>query len=136
MVAPAAPASLESRRRSAAVTPLRLARTAPILVALAALAVSAASAQDAGPSVNGYVTLGNGYWSHGLSQNDGASVQLGVDYQHQSGLFTGAWAANVEFPVEYSYGQPREVVAEVYAGLHRRRVHYKSFEEGSFQGNR
>jgi uncharacterized protein (TIGR02001 family) len=103
------------------VTPLRLARTAPILVATAALAVSATSAQDAGPSVNGYITLGNGYWSHGLSQNDGASVQLGVDYQHQSGFFTGAWAANVEFPVEYSYGQPREIVSEVYAGLHRRR---------------
>lgn len=103
-------------------TPLRPARTAPILVATAALAASvAASAQDAGPSVNGYITLGNGYWSHGLSQNDGASVQLGVDYQHQSGFFTGAWAANVEFAVEYSHDQPREIVADVYAGLHRRR---------------
>jgi uncharacterized protein (TIGR02001 family) len=89
-------------------------------VAVAAWAASAgASAQDVGSTINGYLTLGNGYWSHGLSQNEGASVQLGVDYQHQSGFFAGAWAANVEFAVEYSYSEPREVVADVYAGLHR-----------------
>ncbi len=88
--------------------------------AAALTAGAAASAQDAGPSVNGYLTLGNGFWSHGLSQNDGASVQLGVDFQHPSGFVAGAWAANVEFAVEYDHTQPREIVADVYAGFHRR----------------
>lgn len=91
-----------------------------VIAAAALIAGTAAGAQDLGSSVNGYLTLGNGYWSHGLSQNDGASVQLGVDYQHQSGFVAGAWAANVEFAVEYDRRRPREIVADVYAGFHRR----------------
>lgn len=89
-----------------------------VVLALAASAGTAA-AQDAA-SLNGYLTLSNGYWSRGLSQNDGLSVQLGVDYQHQSGWFAGAWAANLDYAIEYSYAQPRELEVDVYGGFHQR----------------
>lgn len=94
---------------------------APWLLCAVGLAASApAAAQDAAAGVNGYLTLGNAYWSHGLSQNDGLSVQLGVDYQHTSGFFAGGWAANVDYEVEYSREQPRETVVDAYAGYHAR----------------
>jgi uncharacterized protein (TIGR02001 family) len=90
---------------------------------LAALLAGAqvGNAQESTPRLSGYLTLASGYWKHGLSQNDGASLQLGVDYQHQSGFFVGASAANVEFAREYSVEQPRDVEANVYAGFSRRR---------------
>ena len=98
---------------------MRFARASSWLAALAAW-TGCAAAQDATPALNGYVTLGNGYWSRGLSQNDGLSVQLGVDYQHRSGWFAGVWAANVDYEVEYSYEQPREIETDLYGGYHRR----------------
>ncbi|HET7132164.1 MAG TPA: TorF family putative porin [Gammaproteobacteria bacterium] len=92
---------------------------APWLCCAVGLAASAtAAAQDAAVGVNGYLTLGNGYWSRGLSQNDGLSLQLGVDYQHSSGFFAGGWAANVDYTIEYSAEQPRDVVINAYAGYH------------------
>jgi uncharacterized protein (TIGR02001 family) len=78
-----------------------------------------ATAQDS-PSLNGYVTLANGYWSRGLSQNDGLSVQLGVDYQEKHGWFVGAWAANVDYEAEKYWDEPRKIESEVYGGYHRR----------------
>ncbi len=90
-----------------------------VLVALACIA-GRAVAQDAAPGLNGYLSLGSGYWSHGLSYNDGLSLQAGVDYQHQSGWFVGAWAANVDFAIELSYEQPRTVEADIYGGYHGR----------------
>jgi uncharacterized protein (TIGR02001 family) len=97
---------------------MRLVRS--VLCAALLGASATAGAQGASAGVNGYLTLGNGYWSHGLSQNDGLSVQLGVDYQHPTGLFAGAWAANVDYALEYSYEQPREIVADAYVGYHAR----------------
>jgi uncharacterized protein (TIGR02001 family) len=87
---------------------------------LACAASSAASAQDGTPSLNGYVTLANGYWNRGLSQNDGLSLQLGIDYQQQRGWFVGGWAANVDYATEQSWAKPREIESEVYGGYHRR----------------
>ena len=46
-------------------------------------------------------------------------VSLGIDYQHPSGLFAGGWAANVDYEVEVSYDEPREIVADLYVGYHR-----------------
>jgi uncharacterized protein (TIGR02001 family) len=99
---------------------MRLVRVPWLLCALGLAASATAEAQDAAVGVNGYLTLGNGYWSHGLSQNDGLSVQLGVDYQHSSGFFAGGWAANVDYAIEYSQEQPRDVVVDAYAGYHAR----------------
>jgi uncharacterized protein (TIGR02001 family) len=84
-------------------------------------AASAAFAQTAAPNLNGYVTLSNAYWKRGLAQNDGASAQLGIDFEHHTGFYVGAWAANVDFAYEYSAAQPRDIEVDVYAGYHRRR---------------
>jgi len=97
-------------------------RIVPLLSSslLACVASCAAYAQDGAPSLNGYVTLANGYWNRGLSQNDGLSLQLGIDYQQKRGWFVGGWAANVDYAVEKTWSQPREIEAEVYGGYHRR----------------
>ncbi len=79
-----------------------------------------AGAQSSTRGVTGYVTLASGYWKHGLSQNDGPTLQLGVDYEHPTGLFVGGSATNVEFEREYSAYQPRSVEASAYLGYHRR----------------
>lgn len=96
---------------------------AAALFAAAAAAIAAAQparAQRVGPDLNGYVTLGSGSWSRGVSQNDGPSLQLGIDWQHQSGLFVGAWATNVDFAVDYSHDRPRRVETDAYVGYHDR----------------
>jgi uncharacterized protein (TIGR02001 family) len=88
---------------------------------LAALGCAAAArAQDSAP-LGGYVTLGSGYWSRGFSQNDGATLQVGLDYEHHGGFFAGGRAMNVDYAVDYSYERPREIEVGVYAGFHRRR---------------
>ena len=79
---------------------MRALRTAPSWVAIvvALAAAGAARAQEAVSSLHGYVTLSNGYWKHGLAHTDGASLQLGIDYQHYSGFFTYARVMNVDYP--------------------------------------
>ncbi|HVY66385.1 MAG TPA: TorF family putative porin [Gammaproteobacteria bacterium] len=84
-------------------------------------AAPVASAQPSAPNLNGYVTLSTGYWKRGLAQNDGRTAQLGIDYEHHSGFYVGAWAANVDFAREYSEQQPRRIEADVYGGFHRQR---------------
>jgi uncharacterized protein (TIGR02001 family) len=84
-------------------------------------AAPVALAQTAVPNLNGYVTLSTAYWKRGLAQDDGASARLGVDFEHHTGLYVGAWAQNVDFAYEYSATQPRDIEADVYAGYHQRR---------------
>jgi uncharacterized protein (TIGR02001 family) len=89
--------------------------------AVIALACSGvAGAQEPVSEVNGYLTLSSGYWKHGLAQSDGASLQLGVDYQHYTGFFAYGRAMNVDYPQNYE-GQRRDVEASAYVGYHRRR---------------
>jgi uncharacterized protein (TIGR02001 family) len=98
-------------------------RIAPVLLSasfLACAASGAAWAQDGAPSLNGYVTLANGYWNRGLAQNDGLSLQLGIDYQQKRGWFVGGWAANVDYASDQVLAKPREIESEVYGGYHRR----------------
>jgi uncharacterized protein (TIGR02001 family) len=95
----------------------RIAPSFAIVVALAS--VGAARAQAPESELNGYVTLSSGYWKHGLSQNDGATLQLGIDYQHHTGFFAYARAMNVEYPQNYP-GQDRDVEASAYVGYHGR----------------
>lgn len=94
----------------------RIASSITAVLVLAAPAL--ASAQDA--RLNGYVTLGSGYWKHGLAQTDGPSLQLGVDYQNHTGFFAYARALNVDYPEDYP-GQERDVEASAYVGFHGRR---------------
>jgi uncharacterized protein (TIGR02001 family) len=97
-------------------------RIAPSWVAVAGALVAggAAYGQDAISNLNGYVTLSSGYWKHGLAQSDGASLQLGIDYQHYTGFFAYARAMNVDYPQNYD-GQSRDVEGSAYVGYHDRR---------------
>jgi len=96
-------------------------RVAPSLVAIVVALVwtGAAFAQAPESELNGYVTLSSGYWKHGLSQNDGATLQLGIDYQHYTGFFAYARAMNVEYPQNFP-GQTRDLEASAYVGYHDR----------------
>ncbi|HSC16702.1 MAG TPA: TorF family putative porin [Gammaproteobacteria bacterium] len=95
-------------------------RVAPWVAIVVALASTcAARAQDPESELGGYVTLSSGYWRHGLSQSDGASLQLGVDYQHHTGFFAYARAMNVEYPQNLP-GQARDVEVSSYVGYHDR----------------
>ena len=92
-----------------------------LLLTLAACAAAPLTfAQEAGPNLNGYATLSTAYWKRGFAQNDSASAQLGIDYEHHTGFYVGAWAANVDFAREYSYERPRDVEADIYGGFHKR----------------
>ncbi len=86
---------------------------------IVSVAVGTACAQDAVSELNGYVTVSSGYWRHGLAQTDGASVQLGIDYQHYTGFFAYARAINVDYPQSYA-GQSRDVETSAYVGYHKR----------------
>jgi uncharacterized protein (TIGR02001 family) len=97
---------------------MRFAAACSVLALLACGEPAAAQTESTG--INGYVTLASGYWSRGLPHNDGLTLQLGVDYQHPSGWLAGAWAANIEYDVEYSRDQPREIESDLYVGYHRR----------------
>jgi uncharacterized protein (TIGR02001 family) len=89
------------------------------VVAVALAAPGLASAQDPVSSVSGYVTLASGYWKHGVAQTEGASLQLGVDYQHHTGFFAYARAMNVDYPSDYWH--EADVEASAYVGFHDRR---------------
>jgi uncharacterized protein (TIGR02001 family) len=65
------------------------------------------------------VTLSSGYWKHGLSHSDGASLQLGIDYQHYTGFFAYGRATNVDYPQDRG-GLTRDVETAAYVGFHRR----------------
>jgi len=100
-------------------------RTAPswVAVVVALACGGAAHAQDPASDLNGYVTLSSGYWKHGLAQSDGASLQLGIDYQHYTGFFAYARAMNVDYPQNYD-GRSRDVEGSAYVGFHRRRAEW------------
>jgi uncharacterized protein (TIGR02001 family) len=100
---------------------VRIGRLAPSLttVLIAAAGSGVAGAQDPASGLSGYVTLSSGYWKHGLSHNDGATLQLGIDYQHYTGFFAYARAMNVDYPQNYE-GQSRDVETSAYVGYHDR----------------
>ncbi len=91
-----------------------IAATQITLAVVALLAVDAASAQSRPSRLSGYVTVATDYRNRGLSQTDGApALQAGVDYEHSSGWFTGAFASNVEYAAPYD---ERDVEVDIYAG--------------------
>ncbi len=100
---------------------MSIGRSAPgwVAVVSSCLWAAATHAQDPISDLNGYVTLSSGYWRHGLAQTDGATLQLGIDYQHYSGFFAYGRAMNVGYPQNYG-GQTRDVEASVYLGFHDR----------------
>lgn len=64
----------------------------------AAIGVALAPAAQAQLSAN-IGAVSNYVWRGMTQTDDGPAVQGGIDYAHESGLFIGTWASNVEFPV-------------------------------------
>jgi len=91
-----------------------------LLTLAACTAAPLAVAQQAGPNLSGYATLSTAYWKRGFAQNNGASAQLGIDFEHHTGFYVGGWAENVDFEREYSQDEPRQFEADIYAGYHKR----------------
>ncbi len=77
----------------------------------------AAFAQGPDSSLSTYLTMSTDFPHRGISQTDeSASLQLGVDFQHQSGFFVGAWVSNVEYVTEISRTDPRDIELDYYGG--------------------
>lgn len=66
--------------------------------------------------LSGIATLTSEYIYRGLAMSDGdPAIQLGLDYEHDSGLFIGAWASTID--ITTVFGQ-RDVELDFYAGYH------------------
>lgn len=64
--------------------------------------------------LSGHATLTSQYIYRGIKMtDDNAAIQLGLDYQHDSGWFAGAWATTVD--LNSNFGQ-RDVELDYYAG--------------------
>ncbi len=69
-----------------------------ILPAAALLATGSAFAQEESFPVDGNIGVTSNYVFRGVTQTgDGAAVQGGLDYAHDSGLYVGTWTSNVNF---------------------------------------
>ncbi len=71
-------------------------------------------AQDSAHSFTGNVTLASDYLFRGLSRTDnGPAIQGGFDYSHESGLYLGTWASNINFAnsieIDYYGGYTGEI---------------------------
>lgn len=92
------------------------------LLFVAALYTVPAAAQLAPAALRGYFTATTDYVDRGLSQSDShGSLQLGIDYQHTSGFFVGAWASTLDYAVGSVAGRGRDRGIDYYAGYGRRR---------------
>ncbi len=77
----------------------------------------AALGQGADSSFSSYLTISTDYPHRGMSQtNESAALQAGVDFQHRSGFFVGAWISNVEYVVEVFRVEPRDIELDTYVG--------------------
>ena len=97
-------------------------RRSHVLAASAALALVGpiALADISRENFTGYVTLTSDYRFRGLSQTDtDPAFQLGIDFQHDSGVFAGLWGSNVDFAFERFAEKPRDVELNYYLGYHR-----------------
>ena len=64
-----------------------------------------------------YLSVASDYVFRGSSQTrEKPAVQLGVEFEHESGLFAGIWGSNVEFPPLGPAEDPRDVEVQLYGG--------------------
>lgn len=85
------------------------------------MATGCALAQPASSTLRGYVTATTDYVHRGLSQSDsGGALQLGIDYQHASGFFTGLYASTLDYARASVRDRLGRLAADYYAGYGRR----------------
>ena len=92
------------------------------VLSIAAMYGTPAAAQLAPAALRGYFTATTDYVDRGLSQSDSrGSLQVGIDYQHASGFFVGAWASTLDYPAGVAAARSGNRGIDYYAGFGRRR---------------
>ena len=83
------------------------------LIATAMLAATATAQAE----ISGNVALASDYVFRGISQTDNQmAVQGGFDYEHESGLYIGTWASNVDADFFNPGGHDPQIELDMYAG--------------------
>ena len=83
------------------------------LIATAMLATTATAQAE----ISGNVALTSDYVFRGVSQTDNQmAVQGGFDYAHESGLYVGTWASNVDSDFFNGEGHDPQIELDLYAG--------------------
>jgi uncharacterized protein (TIGR02001 family) len=84
-------------------------------VLLALLALPVCEPKAVASDLNAVATLTSEYIYRGLALSNGnPALQLGVDYEHDSGLFVGTWASTID--LSSRFGQ-RDVELNFYTGF-------------------
>ena len=87
-----------------------------MIVVLLAVVHAAWPVSAAASELSGIVTLTTEYIYRGQSKSDrNPALQAGIDYEHDSGFFGGAWASTVDLPNPTGR---RDAELNVYAGYH------------------
>lgn len=91
------------------------------LAAGAALTVTGVLAAEADLArLEASATLASDYIFRGISQTlEDPALQLGLGFEHRSGLFAGVWGSNVDFPSNELRDNPRNVEVDLYLGYSR-----------------
>jgi len=83
------------------------------LIATAMLATTATAQAE----ISGNVALASDYVFRGISQTDNQiALQGGFDYEHDSGLYIGTWASNVDSDFFNGAGHDPQLEMDIYAG--------------------
>lgn len=83
------------------------------LIATAMLATTAAAQAE----ISGNVSMASDYVFRGISQTDNQmALQGGFDYAHESGLYIGTWASNVDSDFFNGAGHDPQLEVDLYAG--------------------
>jgi uncharacterized protein (TIGR02001 family) len=89
----------------------------PLVLICVSMPIDTVWSQPAGENLRASVAVASDYILHGLSQVDsGASLRLALDYEHDSGFFTGITVGNVGYTAEARYSKPREIQLDGYVG--------------------
>ena len=77
----------------------KLNKILPTAAVLASASLTTAFAQEEESfPIDGNIGVTSNYLFRGVTQTgDGAAVQGGLDYGHESGLYVGTWTSNVNF---------------------------------------
>lgn len=101
---------------TAGVTSRSIALAASPLLALLWTLPGAAAGID-GDDFVVYIGLASDYAFRGYSQTqEDPAVKLGLDFEHESGLFAGLSASNVDFPPAGPFEDTRDLAVRLYAG--------------------
>ena len=74
-------------------------------------------------SLDASVTIASDYVFRGISQTlEDPALQLGLGFEHASGIFVGVWGSNVDFPSNALRENPRNVEVDLYLGFSKQLV--------------